>query len=75
MVRDQFINTSCEHELTLFKRAEVWSTAVRKPVGNVKADIQKMVGGWAVMAHFSNCSTRCTRSRVQAARGFREGYA
>lgn len=44
-------------------------------MGNVNPDIQKMVGGWAVRAHFSNCSTLCTRSLVQAARGFSEGYA
>ena len=60
---------------TLLRRAEVCSTAVRKPVGNVKPDIQKIDGGWAVVAHFSSCSTRTTRSRVQAASGFRDGYA
>ncbi len=58
---------------TLLSRAEVCSTAVRKPVGNVKPDIQKMVGAWAVVAHFSSCSTRWTRSLVHAANGFRDG--
>lgn len=60
---------------TLFILADVCSTAVRKPVGKVKPDIQKMVGGWAVSAHLASWSTRITRSLVQAASGFRDGYA
>jgi len=60
---------------TVLSLAEVWSTAVRKPVGNVKADSQKIMGGWADVAHFSNCSTRSTRSRVHDASGFIDGYA
>jgi hypothetical protein len=43
-----------EKEFTLFCLAEVWRTAVRKPVGKVKADSQKTMGGWVVVAHFSN---------------------
>ena len=56
--------------LTLFCRADVCNTAVKKLVGKVKPDNQKRVGGWAVMAHLLNCSTRVTRSLVQAANGF-----
>ena len=55
---------STEIELAL---AAVCSTAVRKPVGKVKADIQNTIGWCAVVAHFSNWSTRATRSRVHAA--------
>ena len=60
---------------TWFCLAEVCSTAVRKPVGNVKADIQNTHGGRAVVAHLANCSTLWTRSRVHEAKGFIEGYA
>ena len=61
--------------LTLLSRADCCSTAVRKPVGNVNPDSQNTMGGCAVVAHFSNCSIRATRSRVQEASGFMEGYA
>ena len=61
--------------LTLFCRADCWSTAVRKPVGNVNPDNQKIMGGCAVTAHLENCSTRCTKSRVHDASGFMDGYA
>ena len=57
----------------LFCRAHVWRTAVRKPVGKVKPDIQNMTGWWAVVAHLANCSTRRTRSRVQLPNGLLEG--
>ncbi len=59
----------------LLRRAEVWRTAVRNPVGKVNPDIQNTMGGWADDAHFSNWSTRAIRSRVQDARGFIDGYA
>lgn len=59
----------------LFCLAHVCNTAVRKPVGKVKADNQNMIGWCAVVAHLSNWSTLCTRSRVQAARGLLDGYA
>ena len=59
----------------LFFLAAVCSTAVRKPVGNVKLESQNTIGGWAVVAHFSNCSTRSTKSRVHDASGFMLGYA
>ena len=49
--------------------------AVRNPVGKVKADIQKTFGGWSVEAHFVNISILWTKSRVQDANGFDEGYA
>lgn len=61
--------------LTLFWRAEDCSTAVRKPVGKVKPDSQKITGGRARLAHSSNCSTRIAKSLVHAASGFCEGYA
>lgn len=60
---------------TLFWRAEACSTAVRKPVGKVKPDSQKITGGRARLAHSSNCSTRVAKSRVHEASGFCEGYA
>ena len=59
--------------LTLFWRAEDCSTAVRKPVGKVKPDSQKITGGRARLAHISNCSTRMAKSRVHEANGFCEG--
>lgn len=59
--------------LTLFWRAEDCSRAVRKPVGKVKPDSQKITGGRARLAHSSNCSTRMARSRVHEASGFCEG--
>lgn len=58
---------------TLFCRAHVCSTAVRKPVGKVKPDIQNITGWWAVVAHLANCSTRSTRSRVQLPSGLLDG--
>lgn len=61
--------------LALFLRAELCSTAVRKPVGNVNPLSQKTMGGFVVSAHLENCSTLCMRSRVHTASGFREGYA
>lgn len=64
-----------EHKHTLFFLAAVWSTAVRKPVGKVNPGSQNRTGGWVVMAHTENCSTRTERSLVQAPRGFCEGYA
>lgn len=59
--------------LTLFCLADVCRTAVRKPVGKVKADIQKIVGGWAVTAHLASCSTLATKSLVQEPKGFIDG--
>ena len=49
--------------------------AVRNPVGNVNADIQKTFGGCKVDAHFVNISILWTKSRVQDANGLDEGYA
>lgn len=66
---------TCSALLTLFWRAEDCSTAVRKPVGKVKPDSQKITGGRARLAHSSNCSTRRAKSRVHEANGFCEGYA
>ena len=67
--------TSVAAEQTVLSLADVCRTAVRNPVGNVKADSQKIIGGWEEAAHFSNCSTRSTRSRVHDASGFIDGYA
>lgn len=60
--------------LTLFCRADDCSTAVRKPVGKVKPESQKRMGGRAVSAQRENCSTRWHRSLVHDAKGFRDGY-
>ena len=48
---------------------------MRNPVGKVNADIQKTFGGCKVDAHFVNISILWTKSRVQDANGFDEGYA
>ena len=58
---------------TPLRRAEVCNTAVKNPVGKVKADSQKTMGGRAVVAHFSNWSTLATKSLVHEAKGFIEG--
>lgn len=59
----------------LFCRAADCSTAVRKPVGNVKALSQKIFGGCAASAHCAKWSTRATRSRAHDANGFIDAYA
>ena len=68
-----FFGLRCFLLLTLFALADVCNTAVKNPVGKVNADSQKMLGGCAVVAHFSKCSTLITKSLVQAASGFSEG--
>lgn len=50
--------------------AEVCSTAVKKPVGKVKAASQNSVGGFKVLAQVEKCSIRRTKSRDQEAKGF-----
>lgn len=55
--------------------AEVCSTAVRNPVGNVYAASQKSNGGWVVRAQLAKYSTRLIRSLVQAPSSFKDGYA
>ena len=67
------ISNSCVH--TLFFLAAVCSTAVRNPVGKVNPESQNNTGGWVVVAHVENCSTRPMRSLVQAPSGLREGNA
>ena len=59
----------------MFFLAAVWRTAVRNPVGKVNPESQKRTGGWVVVAHVENCSTRCRRSLVQDPRAFWDGYA
>lgn len=44
-------------------------------MGKVKPDSQNRMGGWTFSAQRANWSTRWERSRVHAARGFRDGYA
>lgn len=60
--------------LTPFVLEDCWSTAVRKAVGYVNPDSQKILGGWAVVAQVASCSTLIIRSFVQDASGFMEGY-
>lgn len=54
-------------------RADVWSTAVKKPVGKVKAASQKSVGGLIVSAQVLKCSILKQRSRVHDPNNFNEG--
>lgn len=60
---------------TLFFLAAICNTAVRNPVGKVNPDSQNSTGGWVVVAQVAICSTLCTRSRVHAPRGFKDGKA
>lgn len=55
------------------ERAEVCKTAVKNPVGNVKADNQNKMGGLTVSAHTLKCSIRRPRSLVHEPRSFNEG--
>lgn len=77
MLLSSTVDTTNSHDSestdTLFCRAHVCSTAVKKPVGKVKPDIQNITGWWAVVAHLANCSTRSTRSRVQLPSGLLDG--
>lgn len=77
MLLSSTVDTTNSHDSestdTLFCRAHVCKTAVKKPVGNVKPDIQNMTGWWAVVAHLANWSTRNTRSRVQLPNGLLDG--
>ena len=47
---------------------------MRKEVGSVKAESQKILGADAVLAQTPKCSTRNTRFLTHDPRGFSEGY-
>jgi hypothetical protein len=58
-----------QKKLTLFCLADLCKTAVRKPVGNIKPEIQYINGGWALLNHLDSCSILFTRSLVHEANG------